>query len=295
MSYIDIIVSQLLSGISRGMMLFLIASGLTLTFSVMNVLNFAHAAFWLLGAYVTWTVWALVLSPNFAFWIAVPLAVLIMAAIGCAVEYLLIRRVYDRPHTEQLLLTYALVLVIGDLIKLVWGVEDRIVSRPDVLSGYVMIGGAPLPIYNIFLIGLGCATALGLWWFMYRTPTGRIVRAAVYSREMVSALGIPIHRIYLGVFALSISIAGLAGGVQAPMSSITLGMDMSVIVDVFCITIIGGLGSLMGAFVASLIVGISYAFAILFFPKLALILIFAVTALVLIFRPWGLFGTPTRI
>ena len=289
------ILGQLLSGVSRGMVLFLIASGLTLTFSVMNILNFAHAAFWLVGAYVTWTIWHLLLLPATGFWIALPAAALVMGAIGWIVEFVLIRRVYDRPHTEQLLLTCALVLVIGDLIKLTWGVDDRIVGRPELLRGYVELLGAPLPLYSIFVIALGCFIAAALWWMLHRTRFGRIVRAAVYSREMVSALGLPIRRIYAGVLAISLFIAGLAGGVQSPISSITLGMDMNVIIEVFCIMVIGGLGSLAGAFVGSLIVGVTYSFAILVFPKMALVLIFLVTALVLIVRPWGLFGTPMRV
>jgi branched-subunit amino acid ABC-type transport system permease component len=288
------IFSQFLSGVSRGMILFFISSGLTLIFGVMNILNFAHASFWLVGAYFTWTFWKILYSPAFGLWISIPLAALTMAGIGWIIEVILIRRIYERSLPEQLLLTYALVLIIGDVIKLTWGVENRIVSRPKGMDGFVNLFGAPFPTYYIFVIGLGGFVAWGLWWLLHKTKFGRTVRASVFSREMVGALGIPVHRIYAGVFALSLFIAGLAGGVQAPISSITLGMDMSIIVECFAVVVIGGFGSLPGALVGSLIVGLVYAFAILVIPKMALVLIFVVTAIVLIVRPWGLFGTPMR-
>ncbi len=286
--------SQFLSGVSRGMILFLISSGLTLIFSVMNILNFAHASFWLVGAYFTWTFWKIFYSPQFGLWISIPLASLTMAGIGVIIEVFLIRRVYQRTLTEQLLLTYALVLITGDVIKLTWGTEDRIVPKPQAVNGFVTIFDTPFPVYYIFLIGLGGFIAWGLWWLLYKTKYGHMVRASVFSREMVSALGIPIPRIYTGVFALSLFIAGMAGGVQAPISSVTLGMDMAVIVECFCVMVIGGFGSLLGSLVGSLIVGLVHAFAILVVPKMALVLIFLVAAIVLIVRPWGLFGTPMR-
>jgi len=288
------IIGQILSGVSRGMMLFLISSGLTLIFSVMNILNFAHASFWLLGAYFTWTFWKILYSPIFGLWASIPLAALTIGAIGWIIEVILIRRIYDRTLTEQLLLTYALVLIIGDLIKLTWGVADRIVPKPKMLSGLVNVFGSPFPVYYILVISLAGFVALGLWWLLYKTRFGRRVKASVFSREMVGALGIPIHRIYTGVFVLSLIIAGLAGGVQAPISSVTLGMDMSIIVECFCVMVIGGFGSLIGALVGSLIVSLVYAFAIMVVPKMALVLIFIVTAIVLIIRPWGIFGTAMR-
>jgi len=163
-----------------------------------------------------------------------------------------------------------------------------------VVEGAVNILGSPFPTYYIFVVSLGGLMAWALWWLLYRTKFGRTVRASVFSREMVSALGIPIHRIYTGVFVLSLFIAGLAGGVQAPISSVTMGMDMSIIVECFAVVVIGGFGSLAGALVGSLVVGLVYSFAILVVPKMALVLIFVVTAIVLIVRPWGLFGTPMR-
>ncbi|MFH0786544.1 MAG: branched-chain amino acid ABC transporter permease [Pseudomonadota bacterium] len=292
---ISLLMSQFMSGLARGTMLFLIASGLSLIFGVMNILNFAHASLWLVGAYFCHTFWLMLQNYGFGLWVSILLAALTLAVIGWFIEVVLIRRVYNRELPEQLLLTYALVLIIGDLLKFFWGVEDRIITRPTIVEGPVFFFGVPFDSYLIFVIFIGAVIAIGLWWFMKKTRYGHIVRAAVFSREMVGALGIPIPRIYTGVFVLGIFIAGLAGAVQAPVGSITLGMDMAVIVQAFCVVVIGGFGSLPGTLVGSLIVGEIYSFSILFWPEGALVLIFVVTALVLIIRPWGLFGTPMRI
>ena len=291
---ISLIFAQFLSGLSRGMMLFLIASGLSLIFGVMNILNFAHASLWLVGAYLCYTFWYLMQDYGFGMWVSIPLAALSLAAIGWVIEVVLIRRVYNRELSEQLLLTYGMILVLGDLTKLIWGVEDKLITRPPLVAGPVFFFGMPFDSYFIFVLLVGFAVAAGLWWFLKKTRYGHIVRAAVFSREMVSALGIPIPRIYTGVFVLGIFIAGLAGAVQAPIGSITLGMDMAVVVQAFCVVVIGGFGSLLGTFVGSIIVGELYAFSILFWPQGALVLIFIVTAFILIVRPWGLFGTPMR-
>ena len=291
---ISLIFAQFLSGLSRGMMLFLIASGLSLIFGVMNILNFAHASLWLVGAYLCYTFWYLMQDYGFGMWVSIPLAALSLAAIGWVIEVVLIRRVYNRELSEQLLLTYGMILVLGDLTKLIWGVEDKLITRPPLVAGPIFFFGMPFDSYFVFVLLVGFAVAVGLWWFLKKTRYGHIVRAAVFSREMVSALGIPIPRIYTGVFVLGIFIAGLAGAVQAPVGSITLGMDMAVVVQAFCVVVIGGFGSLLGTFVGSIIVGELYAFSILFWPQGALVLIFIVTAFILIVRPWGLFGTPMR-
>jgi branched-subunit amino acid ABC-type transport system permease component len=291
---ISLLVSQAMSGLARGMMLFLIASGLSLIFGVMNILNFAHATLWLAGAYFCYTFWYLMQDYSFGMWVSIALASLVLAVIGWIIEVGLLRRVYERKLPEQLLLTYGLILVIGDLIKMTWGVEDKLITRPPLVSGPIFFFDIPFDSYFIFVILVGVGVALGLWWFLKKTRYGHIVMAAVFSREMVSALGIPIPRIYTGVFVLGIFIAGLAGAVQAPVGSITLGMDMAVVVQAFCVVVIGGFGSLLGTFVGAMIVGEVYSFSILFWPQGALVLIFIVTAFILIVRPWGLFGTPMR-
>ena len=291
---ISLIFAQFMSGLARGMMLFLIASGLSLIFGVMNILNFAHASLWLAGAYFCYTFWYLLQDYGFGMWLSILMASLALAVIGWIIEVVLLRRIYSRELPEQLLLTYGLILVIGDLIKLTWGVEDKIIARPALVSSPIFIFGVPFDSYFVFVLIVGMIVALGLWWFLKKTRYGHIVRAAVFSREMVSALGIPIPRIYTGVFVLGIFIAGLAGAVQAPVGSITLGMDMAVVVQAFCVVVIGGFGSLLGTFMGAMIVGEVYAFSILFWPQGALVLIFIVTAFILIVRPWGLFGTPMR-
>jgi branched-subunit amino acid ABC-type transport system permease component len=291
---ISLLFAQFMSGLARGMMFFLIASGLSLIFGVMNILNFAHATLWLAGAYFCYTFWNLMQDYGFGLWVSIALASLVLAAVGWVIEVLLLRRVYERKLPEQLLLTYGLILVIGDLIKLTFGVEDRIIARPPLVAGPIFLFDTPFDSYFVFVILVGVSVAVGLWWFLKKTKYGHIVRAAVFSREMVSALGIRIPRIYTGVFVLGVFIAGLAGAVQAPVGSITLGMDMAVVVQAFCVVVIGGFGSLLGTFVGAMIVGEVYSFSILFWPEGALVLIFVVTAFILIVRPWGLFGTPMR-
>jgi branched-subunit amino acid ABC-type transport system permease component len=291
---ISLLFAQFMSGLARGMMFFLIASGLSLIFGVMNILNFAHATLWLAGAYFCYTFWNLMQDYGFGLWVSIALASLVLAAVGWIIEVLLLRRVYERKLPEQLLLTYGLILVVGDLIKLTFGVEDKIIARPPLVAGPIFLFGTPFDSYFVFVITVGVGVAVGLWWFLKKTKYGHIVRAAVFSREMVSALGIRIPRIYTGVFVLGVFIAGLAGAVQAPVGSITLGMDMAVVVQAFCVVVIGGFGSLLGTFVGAMIVGEVYSFSILFWPEGALVLIFVVTALILIVRPWGLFGTPMR-
>lgn len=293
---ITFVLSQFLSGLTYGMVLFLISAGLSLIFGVMNILNFAHATLWLMGAYFCYTFWSyLNQSFSVALWISIPLAGIAMAIIGALIEILLIRRIYKRELYEQLLITYSLTLILGDVIKIFWGVTDKLIERPEIIQKPLFILGAPLDSYFIFVNLAGFLVAFGLWWFLKYTKYGHIIKAAVYSREMVSALGIPIPRIYTFVFTLGIFIAGFAGGVQAPIGSVTLGMDISIIIQAFCVVVIGGFGSLIGTFVGSLIVGEVYSFAILFWPDGAMVLIFVITAAVLIVRPWGLFGSPTRM
>ncbi len=284
-----------LSGLSRAMILFLLASGLSLIFGVMNILNFAHATLWLLGGYVTFT-----LFEFFGQWLGEAPATLVLAIIvgtafmvgvGFAIERFLIRRMYARELPEQLLLTFALILIIGDLIKLVWGVEDRAVYLD--IEPVEMFDTFVNPYYFI-IIATGVAVAIGLWWFLKRTRYGKIVRAAVYSRDMVSALGIRIPLIYASVFALGVGIAAFSAGVFLPLMPMALGVDIDLIVQCFAVVVIGGFGSILGTFVASLIVGIVYSLSILIWPDGALAVVFLIVVIVLIWRPWGLFGTELR-
>jgi branched-chain amino acid transport system permease protein len=286
--------AQFLSGLTYGMILFLVAAGLSLIFGVMNILNFAHSTLWLMGAYFSYTFWNMMQDYSFALWLSIPLAGFATAAVGWVIEVVLIKRIYKRELYEQLLITYSMALILQDSIKLGWGVTDKLIVRPEIIQKPVFIFGAPLDSYFIFVIFSGVAVAIGLWWFLKYTRYGHIVKAAVYSREMVGALGIPIPKIYTWVFTLGIFIAGFAGGIQAPIGSVTLGMDTAIIIQAFCVVVIGGFGSLLGTLAGSLIVGEIYSFTILFWPDGAMVLTFVITAAILIGRPWGLFGTPMR-
>jgi len=285
----------LLGGLSRAMILFLLSSGLSLTFGVMNILNFAHATLWLLGGYVTFSVFSflsLSLGENGGVLVlAILIGTALMVILGYVMERVLIRRMYGRELPEQLLLTFALILIFGDIIKLVWGVEDRAIYFPieplEMLDTYVN------PYYFVVLAA-GVGVAVGLLLFLKKTKYGKIVRAAVYSRDMVSAIGIRIPIIYAGVFALGIGIAAFAAGVFLPLMPMALGVDTDIIVQCFAVVVIGGFGSILGTFVASLIVGIVYAFSVLIWPDGALAVVFLIVVGVLIVRPWGLFGTELR-
>jgi branched-subunit amino acid ABC-type transport system permease component len=277
------------------MVLFLLSAGLSLIFGVMNILNFAHATLWLIAGYVSFSIFTL-LGEQFgpSPWLLLPAifgATALMMAVGYAIERFLIRRMYDRELPEQLLLTFALVLIGGDVIKLIWGTENRRISFG--IEPVEMFDTLMNP-YHFIIIGTGVAVAVGLWLFLHRTRFGKIVRAAVYSRNMVSALGIPIPTIYAAVFSLGVGLAALAGGVFLPLLPMALGVDHDIIVQCFAVVVIGGFGSMLGTFVAALIVGVVYAFGILFWPDGALAMIFMIVVAVLIWRPWGLFGTEMR-
>lgn len=286
---------QLLGGLSRAMILFLLSSGLSLTFGVMNILNFAHATLWLVGGYVTYSVFSFLAVPLGESGLVLVLAILVgtalMVMLGYFLERVLIRRMYARELPEQLLLTFALILIFGDLIKLIWGVEDRSIYFP--IEPLEMLDTFVNPYYFVVLAA-GVGVAAGLWWFLQKTKYGKIVRAAVYSRDMVSALGIRIPLIYAGVFALGIGIAAFAAGVFLPLMPMALGVDTDLIVQCFAVVVIGGFGSIIGTFAASLIVGIVYSFSVLIWPGGALAVIFLIVVMVLIVRPWGLFGTELR-
>lgn len=287
---------QLFAGMSRGMVLFLLSAGLSLIFGVMNILNFAHATFWLLGGYITVTIFTTLtetFDPSFTLLVpAVIGATAVMVVVGLLVERFLIRRLYGRDLPEQLLLTFALVLILGDVIKLIWGVQNRriFVPVPPMEAFGVFINP-----YYFFIIGSGLVVAIGLWALLHRTRYGKIVRAAVHSRDMVSALGIRIPMIYASVFALGVGIAAFAGGIFTPLLPMALGVDIDIIVQCFAVVVIGGFGSILGTFVASLLVGIIYSYSILIWPDGALAIIYLVVIVVLIWRPWGLFGTELRV
>ena len=287
-----VVIRQTLSGISHGMLLFLISAGLSLIFGVTRILNFAHGGLFMLGAYVAMSVIGLVLGglPGFVLSLIAGAALLLL--VGGALEILLLRRIYRSAHEFQLLLTFGLVFVIGDLVMIIWDREERSVAGPELLSGATRLIGVTFPTYRLFLILVGIAVAIALWVLLHRTRFGIWIRAATLDREMLGALGVNTRRLYTGVFALGAALAGFGGALAAPVLAVGPGLHVEVIIDAFVVVVIGGMGSIPGALVGSLLVGLVNAFGILAFPSLAVVLTFALMAVILIVRPWGLFGRP---
>ena len=246
----------------------------------------------MLGAYVCFWISSKVSHISGAFWWSLILAPLAVALFGGALEFLFLRRIYSREILDQFLLTFALILIIGDLCKLIWGVEYHMVSTPWPLNGPIMIMGGSFPLYNVFLILCGPLVFVGLWALIHYTRLGRVIRAVTYNREMASALGVNVPLVYTAVFMLGCWLAGLGGALVAPVSAVMPGMDMVVLIECFIIVVIGGLGSLPGAFLGSLIFGLVNAFGILVVPRLAVAFGFILMIIVLIIRPWGLMGRP---
>ncbi|MDH5352262.1 MAG: ABC transporter permease [Betaproteobacteria bacterium] len=285
MSYASVLI-QFLNGLASASSLFLIAAGLSLIFGVTRVVNFAHGSLFMLGMYL-----AVALAPGVGFWLAVPLAALAVGAFGAVAESLLLRRLYRAPELLQLLATFALVLVIKDFALWAWGPEDILGPRAPGLAGAVTIAGQRFPAYDLFLIALGPAVLGTLWFLLKRTRWGMLVRAATQDRDMASALGVNQKGLFTAVFGLGALLAGLGGALQIPREPATLGVDLQVISDAFVVVVVGGLGSIPGAFLAALLIGEIKSFCIgLGFSKLTLVAEFVVMAAVLVLRPWGLLG-----
>ena len=291
---------QLLNGLAGASSLFLVAAGLSLIFGVTRIVNFAHGSFFMLGVYIAYSAVER-LGPVLGFWPALVLAALAVGAIGAAVEVLLLRRIYRAPELFQLLATFALVLVIKDAALWLWGPEDLLGPRAPGLSGAVDILGRRFPSYDLLLIVVGPVVLGALWLLLTRTRWGTLVRAATQDREMVSALGVNQSWLFTSVFALGALLAGLGGALQLPREPASLNLDLLTIGDAFVVVVVGGMGSVPGAFVAALLIaeikamcvgiGTVHWFGIDFsFSKLTLVAEFLVMAVVLVWRPWGLMG-----
>ncbi len=295
-------VVQLLNGLAGASSLFLVAAGLSLIFGVTRIVNFAHGSFYMLGIYIAY---ALVdkLGATLGFWPALGLAALAVGLIGGLVEVLLLRRIYKAPELFQLLATVALVLVIKDAVLWLWGPDELLGPRAPGLKGSVEILGRQFPSYDLFLIVVGPVVLAGVWLLLTRTRFGTLVRAATQDREMVSALGVNQAWLFTAVFALGALLAGLGGALQLPREPATLEMDLNTIGAAFVVVVVGGMGSLPGAYVAALLIaevkavciwlGVQQIFGIeVSFSKLTLMVDFLVMAAVLVWRPWGLLGRP---
>jgi branched-chain amino acid transport system permease protein len=298
---LDAIAVQFLNGLAGASTLFLIAVGLSLIFGVTRIVNFAHGSFYMLGIYVAYTVVARMGGSVLGFWASVLIAALAVAVIGVIVELLLLRRIYQAPELFQLLATFAIVLIVRDATLAIWGPEDLLGPRAPGLKGSVEVLGRQFPQYDLVLIFIGPAVLGLLWFILSRTRFGVLIRAATQDREMVGALGVNQAWLFTAVFALGAFLAALGGALQAPREPANLGLDLVAIGEAFVVVVVGGMGSIPGAFLAALLIaeikamcfaiGQTTLFGVSFsFSKLTLVVEFLVMAAVLIWRPWGLLG-----
>ena len=282
-------IAQVLTGLANAGALFMVASGLSLIFGVTRIVNFAHGSFYMLGAYIGYTLMQ-VLPGSVGFWGAILLAGLAVGILGMLVEMLVLRPVYRAPELFQLVATFGVILVIQDLALLIWGPEDLLGPRAPGLRGVVRIMGEPIPKYDIALLVITPFVALGLWYLITKTRLGILVRAATQDREMVGALGVNQAWLFTGVFALGTALAGLGGALQLPKGGADLMMDFNILTAVFVVVVIGGMGSLPGAYLAAVIISVLNVFGVAYMPQSTLVLMFIVMVLVLMIRPYGLFG-----
>jgi branched-chain amino acid transport system permease protein len=283
---LDLIGLQLFSGVALGAIYVLLAIGLSLIFGMLTVVNFAHGAFYMLGAYVG--LWLLMQGVNF--WVALLLVPVVVGGIGLAVERVLIRPLYGRGIDYPLLLTFGLGYVIVEVVRIGFGKSGYPVSTPELLQGAAYIGVGYFPIYRIFVIAATALILVGLWLFLERTSFGLIIRAGARDPEIIRVLGVNVRKVWLMVFGLGTGIAGLAGILSAPLQGVIPEMGGPVLAEAFVVTVVGGMGSLLGAVLAGLLVGVVVSITSLFAPEMAKVSIFALMAVVLMIRPQGFFG-----
>ncbi len=287
---------QLLNAVQYGLLLFLIAGGLTLIFGIMGIINLAHGSFYMVGAYLAWS-----LSMQLgSLWLAIPAGIVLSVMLGLLVEWLLIKRLYRLGHLQQVLLTYGLILIVEEMRGIVWGDEVHGVPVPDLLSASVPLTDTlSYPVYRLWISAVCVALAALLYFLIQRTRLGMVIRAGATNREMVQSLGIDIDLLYRFVFALGVALAALAGMIAAPVSSVFPGMGNQVLIICFVVVVIGGIGSVKGALVGALLIGLVDTFGKVvelkvghfrLLPELAGMSVYLLMAVVLLWRPAGLFG-----
>jgi branched-chain amino acid transport system permease protein len=281
---------QFLTGLSDASALFLVACGLSLIFGVSRIVNLAHGSFYMVGAYVAYYLIRFLPNGAFSFWASILLAALVVGVLGLIIETLLLRRLYHAPELFILFATFGIVLMIQDLSRWLFGAEDILGPQAPGLDSSIDIMGTLLPQYDIALIILAAMILMGLWLLLYRTRWGILVRAATEDREMSDALGVNQARLFTGIFFLGSFLAGLGGAIQLPKGGANLLMDFSIIAAAFVVVVVGGMGSLPGAYLAAVIIGELSAFGVLVFPQSTLVLMFLVMAAVLVIRPHGILG-----
>jgi branched-chain amino acid transport system permease protein len=277
---------NLLNGLSWGMLLFLISLGLTTVFGVLGILNFAHGSFFMLGAYLCMQI--MHIAPSF--WIGILIGPLLVALLGVGVERLLLRRVYGRDISFQLLLTFAVLLILDDAVRIIWGPGYHVVDPPALLSGVFAIADRTYPIYRLFLVVVGPLIGLSLWAFFQFSRWGKIIRAAAMDREMAEGIGIRVPLLFTAVFAMGSWLAALGGALAAPHQSLAPSMGERIIIESFIVVVCGGMGSFPGAFVGALILGLFESFGTVFLGSAQMAVPYMLLAAVLLIRPYGLFG-----
>ena len=287
---------QLLNAVQYGLLLFLVASGLTLIFGIMGIVNLAHGSFYMIGAYLAWS-----LSGSIGnFWAAIALGIVLSVLLGMLLEWLLMRHLYRRDHLYQVLLTYGLILIFEELRSIIWGDDVHGVPVPDVLSASVPLTDTlEYPVYRLWMSGVCVVLAVLMYWLIQHTRLGMMIRAGASNRDMTQSLGINIQLLYRLVFALGVALAAFAGMIAAPVSSVFPGMGGQVLIVCFVVVVIGGIGSVKGALVAALLIGLVDTFGKVVeidiggfrvLPELAGMSVYLLMAMVLLWRPEGLFG-----
>ena len=291
LSDLSCIVTQTSTGLISGALLFLVAAGLTLIFGVLGVINFGHGSLYMLGAYVGLSAYRLTDS----FTVATIAAALGVGLFGLVFERLIMRRVYNADVLMQLLVCYALILILDDAVKIIWGAEFQSMGMPEYFQAPpLFIGGGIVPVFYLFLIIAAFMIALVLWYVLTRTRIGKVVRAAAHNPTMTSVLGLNTNWIYAGVFAFGGALAGLAGALAAPVRSMSPGMGFSILIESFIVTVIGGMGSVSGALVGALLIGLIRSFGSIGFPLFVEGIMFMAMALILVLKPSGLLGKEPR-
>ena len=286
MDFLGFLVTQCLNALSQAALLFFLGCGLTLIFGIMRIVNFAHGAFFMLGAYVGWS--AVHWTGNF--WLALIAAPLLVGGFGAAFELGILRRLYGRDGHAFLMVTFGLTLVMGEAIRLLWGVEALQVQMPASLSDIVFILDEPFPVYRLFLVGSGIVVAVVIWQFLERTRLGLLIRATSQNAEMVHALGTDVRLVRSAVFGIGCGLAGIGGVFAAPMVTASLGMAPNAVIDTFVIVIIGGMGSFLGSMIGALLVAFVQVFGSYYFPDFAMAFMYLIMLVILVVRPGGLLG-----
>ena len=286
MDLLPFLIAQCLNALSQAALLFFLGCGLTLIFGIMRIVNFAHGAFFMLGAYVGWS--AVHLTGNF--WVALIAAPILVGGFGAAFEMGILRRLYGRDGHAFLMVTFGLTLVMGEAIRLIWGVEALQVQMPVSLSDIVFIFDEPFPIYRLFLAGSGVVVAIAIWQFLEHTRLGLLIRATSQNAEMVHALGTDVRLVRSAVFGIGCGLAGIGGVFAAPMVTASLGMAPNAVIDTFVIVIIGGMGSFLGSMIGALLVAFVQVFGSYYFPDFAMAFMYLIMLTILVVRPGGLLG-----